>query len=101
MKNALTLAQSYIKLVKKSGIPVAKAYLYGSYAKKNQDKDSDIDICVVSPIFGKNYTNENIKLRMLTLDVDTKIEPVAFNPSDMANKYDSLAIEIQRTGVII
>ena len=101
MKNAITTAKEYIKLVKQSGIPVTKAYLFGSYAKKTENKDSDIDICVVSPIFGQDYLDENVKLRMLTLKIDSKIEPVAFNPEDINDKYDSLASEIQRTGIVI
>ena len=101
MKNAITTAKQYIEIVKKSGIPVTKAYLFGSFAKKTENTNSDIDICVVSPSFGKDYFNENVKLRMLTLKIDSKIEPVAFNPEDINDKYDSLASEIQRTGIVI
>lgn len=94
MKNALLTAKRYVELVKKSGIPVTKAYFYGSYAKKSDTKESDIDICIVSPAFGKDYFDENVMLRMLTLKTDSRIEPVAFNPKDLNNKYDSLASEI-------
>lgn len=71
-----------------------KAYFYGSYAKKSDTKESDIDICIVSSAFGKDYFDENVMLRMLTLKIDSRIEPVAFNPKDLNNKYDSLASEI-------
>ena len=37
MKNALTVAKEYVEFVKKSGIPVTKAYLFGSYAKKTEN----------------------------------------------------------------
>lgn len=99
MKNAILTAKRYIREVRKSGIPVTKAYLYGSYAKKTQKAGSDIDVCVISPIFGRDYFDESVKLRMLTLNVDSKIEPVAFNPIDINNKFDSLAVEINKTGI--
>ena len=101
MKNAILTAKKYIKAVKESGIPVKKAYLYGSYAKKTAKIGSDLDVCVVSSVFGKDYFDETVKLRMLTLKVDSKIEPVAFNLKDINNKYDSLAVEITKTGISI
>ena len=101
MKNILQTAKKYVSSVEKSGIPVSKAYLFGSYAKKKERKDSDIDICIVSPIFGKDYFDENVRLRSLTLDVDFRIEPVAFNPFDINDKYDSLASEIKKHGIIL
>lgn len=101
MRKVLKIARKYIEIVRESGIPVTKAYLYGSYAKKTENKNSDIDVCVISPSFGKDYLNENVKLRILTLKVDSKIEPVAFNPEDINDKFDSLASEIQKTGITI
>jgi len=99
MKNALKTAKRYVEVVEKSGIPITTAFLYGSYAKKSENEGSDIDVCIVSPIFGKDYLKESVNLRMLTLKVDSKIEPVAFNPKDINNKFDSLASEIKRTGI--
>jgi len=58
MKNIKKIANKYILEVVKSGISVNAAYLFGSYAKGNSNKDSDIDICIVSSKFGKDYFQE-------------------------------------------
>jgi len=44
---ALKIAQGYIKKLKENRLPIKKAYLFGSYARNEQHKDSDIDICIV------------------------------------------------------
>jgi len=44
---ALKIAQGYIKKLKENKLPIKKAYLFGSYARNEQHKHSDIDICLV------------------------------------------------------
>ena len=100
-KQVKTIANKYITEVVKSGIPVDSAYLFGSYAKGNSNKYSDIDICIVSPKFGKNYFEESLKLRFLTSAVDSRIEAVPLNPKDMNDKYSTLASEIKKYGILM
>lgn len=69
--------------------------------KKKKREDSDSDICIVSPVFGKDYFDENVRLRILSVGVDSRIEPVAFHPIDINDKYDSLASEIKKYGIIL
>ena len=101
MKNIKTVASKYISEVVKSGIPVSSAYLFGSYAKGNSNKYSDIDICIVSPRFGENYFDESLKLRFLTNNIDSRIEAVPLNPKDMNDKYSTLASEIKKHGILL
>ena len=101
MKNIKTIANKYIAEVIKSGIPVDSAYLFGSYARGNSNRYSDIDICIVSPKFGKDYFNESLKLSFLTTAVDSRIEAVALNPKDLDDKYSTLASEIKKYGILI
>lgn len=55
----------YINALKKE-IPVERAVLYGSYAKGNAKKDSDIDLAIISSTFGKNPQEDGkYLLRML------------------------------------
>ncbi len=44
----MKLSQQHIKTIRHffSGLPVKKAYLFGSYARNNADENSDIDILV-------------------------------------------------------
>lgn len=95
------LAQRYLDAVKNSGISIDKAYLFGSHAKGKIWEGSDVDVCIVSPSFGKNYQEEKSVLNKLALKIDPRIEPVLFNPSDFGNKYDPLVAEIKRFGIQI
>ena len=98
-QNALQLASRFINIVKNKGIPVKKAFLFGSWAKGTADENSDIDICVISPVFGVDYTGEMAKLLTIAQKVDSRIESIPFNPKDMLDPYSSLASEIRATGV--
>ncbi len=44
----MKLTQQHIKTIRHffSGLPVKKAYLFGSYARNNADENSDVDILV-------------------------------------------------------
>ena len=97
--DALSIAQTYVNQVKRAGVPVKEAYLFGSYAKGKVWEGSDIDICIVSNSFGKNYFSEKQLLNRLALQTDPRIEPVAYSSSDFDNKYDALTDEVKRFGV--
>ena len=47
-REVVKLLQQYIVLLNTSGIIVNKAFLYGSYSLNNANKNSDIDIMIVS-----------------------------------------------------
>ena len=99
MKKITDIAKQYVKSVKNSGMNISNAYLFGSYAKGNPHKDSDIDICIVSDQFGDDYIDEAVKLRVISFDVDNRIEPVPFTTLDLNDKYSSLASEIKKYGI--
>lgn len=98
--DAIIATQKFAKLVKQQ-LPVEKVYLFGSYAKDTAKPYSDIDICVVSPVFGKDYWDEESLLRKLSLKVDLRIWPVAFNPKDIKDRWNQLAYEITTHGIQI
>lgn len=100
-KQVKSIANNYIKKVMKAGIPVSSAYLFGSYVKNNANIFSDIDICIVSEKFGKDYFRESVILGNIANDVDYKIEAVPMNNNDMNDKYSTLASEIKKYGVPI
>ena len=101
MKTVINIAKKYIDHVKKSGIPVSAAYLFGSFAKGKAKNYSDIDICVISPVFGKDYFEEMVKLSYLTHKVDDRIEPVPYKPEDLNDRYSTLAHEIKTFGILL
>lgn len=101
MDDALNLAKKFVILLKNDGVVVDSAFLFGSYAKGTQHRYSDIDVCIVSPKFGKDYLDEMVDLRMKALKIDIRIEPVPLNPVDLADPYSSLSTEIRNTGLAI
>lgn len=49
-------------------IPDAKIYLFGSYAKGEENEDSDIDLCVVAPNFDEHRLDVIYALQDVILD---------------------------------
>jgi uncharacterized protein len=74
-REVIELLKKYCTLLILSGIPVERAFLYGSYARGEATEISDIDIMLVSPIFDSADTDANIKSWSLTRKIDTRIEP--------------------------
>ena len=101
MKKITNLVKNYIEAVEKKGIPVSGAYLFGSYAKNKANSFSDIDVCVVSSKFGKDYIEDSLKLKKIANTIDYRIEPVPFAVGDMEDKYSTLASEIKKYGILI
>lgn len=101
MDDALKKAQDFVAKLKNDGTPIQSAYLFGSYAKGTARKDSDIDVCVVSPTFGKNYIDEIVELNQKADKIDIRIEAIPMTPEDFSNRYDSLCHEIKTTGIPI
>lgn len=69
-KHELNVIHAYLLLLKKKGIKVSKAILFGSYAKGTAKPESDIDIAIVSTQFGRNNIKEMMLLRKLALKID-------------------------------
>ena len=74
-KEVIELVKKYVTLLNNSGIPVEKAFLYGSYAKQMASDNSDIDVLLVSSIFDSNEISYKTKAWGLTHKINTLIEP--------------------------
>jgi len=94
-----TIVRQYIADVKKA-MPIDKVYIYGSYAKGTQNKNSDIDICFFSQAFGSQRTLDiltELFYLKVKYDKDILIEPNAFPVSELYND-NPFVKEILRTG---
>ena len=94
-----TIINQYIETVKKSGIPVQEVYLFGSAARGTMHAGSDIDLCIISPVFGKNRFDERLRLMNMREGISDIVEPHPYSPSDFNDPYDPLSFEIKKTGV--
>lgn len=78
--------------------PVKKVILFGSYAKGNARKDSDIDVAVVIDEIQGDYLALEARLFQLRRDINTRIEPVLL---EVQNDHSGFLEEILKTGEII
>jgi predicted nucleotidyltransferase len=81
-------------------VPIEQFWLFGSQAKNNAHKDSDIDVALVVNHLDENYSVLNTEplLWKLKRQVDWRIEPhVIARDTD----YAGFLNEIERTGILI
>ena len=89
---------AFILSLQKSGLSVESAYLFGSYATIQAGPWSDIDVAIVSTDFSADRLDERIRLMKLSIEVDSRIEPVPFHSRDFIDA-DPLVGEIKKHGV--
>lgn len=97
---AKKIAIAYSNRLKKDKFPVKGVYLFGSYAKGEARKNSDIDLAVVGNS-RKKYWDIITLLNKATLDVDVRIEPHYFKSSDFKNEASTMVAEVHKTGILI
>jgi len=92
--------RAYQLLVKQSDFPmkIENVYLFGSHAKGNYRKDSDIDVAFVVNKWKGDYFDVIPPIWKLTEQVDYRIEPHVIVPEE---DYAGFLDEIQRTGILV
>lgn len=102
INKAKNIAEDYVNFLRTDGLPIEKAILFGSYAKGENNKESDVDICIVSPAFKDPLSTISALLKKRRdIDVDRGIEPIGFNPKDFIGKSSPLIDEINKYGVVL
>lgn len=86
--------KNYLALLRNNGFPVSNLVLYGSQAKGTASDESDIDVLVISPLFDQEPRARVGELWRLTMNVDTRIEPVPvgviqFQNDDVSPLFES------------
>lgn len=90
----------YIEALEKDGLPVEKALIFGSYARGQNRHNSDIDVVVISPEFGKNRIKEGQYLFKKAWRIDSRIEPIPYHPRDYReNNLSPLLNEIKKSAI--
>jgi predicted nucleotidyltransferase len=89
----------YVQALLGRGVNVDKAIIFGSYASGSFSEESDIDVAIVSPDFGKDRFEEGKMLFQAAWRVDPRIEPVPIS----SNSYEQdtwlpLIYEIRNKG---
>lgn len=100
------IEQAVLKLVKAltaKGIRIDKIILYGSQVPgRNTRTDSDIDLAVISPDFGKDRFEEGKTLLQIAWRIDPRLEPIPISSESYENNtWVPLIYEIRQKGVIL
>ena len=94
---AKKIVEKYADKLKESEIPFSDIYLFGSFAKGEARKWSDIDVAIYSK---REETDEFIvQLGRLLREVDLRIEPHIFSEEDIKTISTPFVKEILSTGI--
>ncbi|MCK9266344.1 nucleotidyltransferase domain-containing protein [bacterium] len=101
-KSIIEKINKFVERVKKEGIRIDKIILYGSYASTTPNKDSDIDVAIISKDFGKDTVEEGMFLFKVAGEIDSRIEPVPLSvKAYKENTWIPLIYEIRTKGIEI
>lgn len=96
-QSVVSAVRRYIDHIRSKGIPIHRAYVFGSWAKGLADSASDIDVCIVSPAFKNEIEDLQFLLRE-TRTIDDRIEPLPLSLVDFSDENNPLVAEIKRYG---
>ena len=101
-KNVKEIIHRFVALLSRD-MRVQEIILFGSHARGDARRYSDIDIAVVSPDLGKH--NEMAEMTMLLKkahEIDVDLEPHPYHPRELKHpERGSFAYEILRTGKVV
>ena len=98
----IQLLKKCLQLVRSEGIPVNKAFLFGSYARNQATDTSDIELMIVSDNPFENDDMTIGKIWSLTRKVSTKIEPYLVGNDRFNNDSNSPLIQtVKAEGIVI
>jgi predicted nucleotidyltransferase len=89
------VVKEFLHELKDANFRIEKAFLFGSHARGNPGKWSDIDVALVSPDFSGMPFYDNKKLTPFILKVDTRIELHPFRPEDFTEDNDNYLHQIE------
>jgi predicted nucleotidyltransferase len=96
-KATIESVKKYLNELLRIGIPVQFGILFGSYARKNAHKWSDIDLLVISPLYDGAYSREDINVLWRTaVRTDSRIEPIPIGMNRWHTDDESTIIEVAR-----
>ncbi len=99
-KEIITLIRDFVRRLSREGIPVEKAFLYGSYARGEENEESDIDIMLVSEIFDKDDDQTIGKTWRISRSVDVRLEPYTVGKERFLNdQYSPLLQLVKKEGL--
>jgi uncharacterized protein len=100
-KKTDTIIRQYISTVADQIPGFVTAYLFGSFAKKNQRPESDIDIAlIIDNLKDSDKFDIQVQLMLLASKFDSRIEPHPLSKLDLISG-NPFVHEIKKTGIEI
>lgn len=95
---AIIIARKYAEAIEKK-FSYKQIFLFGSYARGNQNPDSDIDIAVIFNDYN-DFMDMQLELMRIRRKIDTRIEPHPFRENEF-NLSNPMVNEILKFGMQI
>ena len=96
------LIRAYTAALQERGVRVQRIILFGSCAAGTPRPDSDLDLAVVSPDFGRDRFEESKLLFQTAWRIDARIEPVPVAPEALErDAWQPLIHEILTNGIVL
>ncbi len=97
-KAVVNLVRRYLRQVELAGIPVVAGILFGSHARGDARKDSDIDLLIVTAnSSAKKLLHDTDLVWQLRTQVDYRIEPVLVGSDRWKNDKGSPLLAMIRS----
>jgi len=88
----------YIKLIQDKYNGLVSVYVFGSHAKGDTNKDSDIDLALIfKQLDDSKRFDIQVQLMLLASQIDTRIEPHPISQDDFYSG-NPFVVEIKKTG---
>lgn len=100
-KHIIDVVNIYKKDLMQAGIVPKQIIVFGSQATGKARPWSDIDVCVVADVFGKDRFSDRLKLMHIINTRTLDIEPHPMSPEELAEHWDPFSHEIRTHGIII
>ena len=101
-KSTIAKVRRFAREIKASGVQLQRIVLYGSYARNEQHKWSDIDVALVSDSFrGIGFYDIDLFARIHIQKPFCSIQPRTYNTKDFSPGKDPFVEEILKTGIEI
>jgi predicted nucleotidyltransferase len=96
------LILDYVRALADRGVRVERVVLFGSRAVGTARDDSDVDLAIVSPDFGRDRHEEGTLLHQAAWRIDPRIEPVPVSSAAWRDDdWVPLIHELRTRGVVI
>ncbi len=98
-KKIKKIVKEYISVLE-NDIKVDRVVIFGSQAKGQASRKSDIDVAIVSDSFGSRKYNSSYLFQKLWKVKNSNIDPVGYSPKEyMAKTPSPLLSEIRQNGL--